>query len=126
MSAPHGWKRPFEDPIPLPRGRHLVTFLDAGNYITKLPKAEQDAPEWKAAMEAEILVATSGGPTISRGSASCGRSIGTSSAYPNQTGKRRIGAAKAVKASIVKVGAMSAFAHITDSSRTSRHVRKVP
>ena len=35
---------------------------DAGNYITKLPKAEHEAPEWQAAMEALILVATSGGP----------------------------------------------------------------
>jgi hypothetical protein len=36
----------------------------AGNYITKLPKAEHEAPEWQAAMEALILVATSGGPTM--------------------------------------------------------------
>jgi hypothetical protein len=32
--------------------------------ITKLPKAEQEAPEWQAAMEALILVATSGGPVM--------------------------------------------------------------
>jgi hypothetical protein len=25
-NAPKGWKRPFEDPIPLPRGRQLVTL----------------------------------------------------------------------------------------------------
>jgi hypothetical protein len=31
------WKRPFEDPIALPRGRQLVTLEDAGDYITKLP-----------------------------------------------------------------------------------------
>ncbi len=31
-----GWKRPFDDPIPLPDGRQLVTIEDAGNYITKL------------------------------------------------------------------------------------------
>jgi hypothetical protein len=24
------WKRPFDDPIPLPRGRQLVTLQDAG------------------------------------------------------------------------------------------------
>ena len=59
-----GWKRPFNDPIPLPRGRLLVTLEDAGNYITKLPKAEHEAVEWQAAMEALILVATSGGPTM--------------------------------------------------------------
>jgi hypothetical protein len=59
-----GWQRPFDDPIPLPRGRQLVTLEDAGNYITKLPKAEHETAEWQAAMEALILVTTSGGPTM--------------------------------------------------------------
>jgi hypothetical protein len=59
-----GWKRPFDEPIPLPRGRQLFTLQDAGTYITKLPKAEHTAPEWQAAMEALILVATHGGPTM--------------------------------------------------------------
>jgi hypothetical protein len=31
---------------------------------TTLPKAEHEAAEWQAAMEALILVATSGGPTM--------------------------------------------------------------
>jgi hypothetical protein len=53
-----------EDPIPLPRGRQLVTLEDAGRYIMKLPKAEHEAAEWQAAMEALILVAASGGPTM--------------------------------------------------------------
>jgi hypothetical protein len=56
-----GWSRRFEDPIPLPRGRLLVTLKDAGNYITKLPKAEHEAPEWLAAMECLILVAEKNG-----------------------------------------------------------------
>jgi hypothetical protein len=59
-----GWKRPFEDPIPLPRGRKLVTLQDAGNYITKLPKAEHEAPEWRAAMESLLLVMELDGPTM--------------------------------------------------------------
>ena len=58
------WSSPFEDPIPLPRGRSLVTLKDAARYITKLPKAEHSAPEWQAAMEALILVAENGGPTM--------------------------------------------------------------
>jgi hypothetical protein len=62
--AERGWKRRFEEPIPLPRGGRLVTLEDAGNCVTKLPKAEHQAPEWQAAMEALILVATSGGPTM--------------------------------------------------------------
>ena len=43
------WAREFDDPMPLPRGRELVTLEDAGNYITKLPKAEHEASEWQAA-----------------------------------------------------------------------------
>ena len=62
--ANRGWKRRFEDPIPLSRGRQLVTLEDAGTYITKLPKAQHEAPEWQASMEALILVATLGGPTM--------------------------------------------------------------
>jgi hypothetical protein len=48
----------------VPRGRQLVTLKDAGAYITKLPNAVHEAAEWQAAMEALILVATSGGPTM--------------------------------------------------------------
>jgi hypothetical protein len=62
--ADRGWKRAFDEPIPLPRGRELVTLKDAGIHITKLPKAEHQAPEWQAAMQALILVATKGGPTM--------------------------------------------------------------
>ena len=57
------WSRPFDDPIDLPGGRQLVTLEDAGNYITKLPKAEHMAPEWQDAMQALMLVAR-GGPTM--------------------------------------------------------------
>jgi hypothetical protein len=58
------WSRKFDEPIPLPRGRALVTLKDAGNYITKLPKAEHEAPEWQAAAQALLLVAERGGPTM--------------------------------------------------------------
>jgi len=64
LVADRGWKRRFQEPIPLPRGRQLVTLEDAGRYITKLPKAEHGAPEWLAAMEALILVAKHNGPTM--------------------------------------------------------------
>jgi hypothetical protein len=60
--ADRGWKRRFDEPIPLPRGRQFVTLEDAGTYITKLAKAEHKAAEWQAATEALILVAASGGP----------------------------------------------------------------
>jgi hypothetical protein len=61
---PVGWQRAFDDPIDLPRGGKLVTLQDAGNYITKLPKAEHSAPQWQDAMEALMLVATRGGPMM--------------------------------------------------------------
>ena len=51
------WYRPFDDPIPLPNVRKLLTLRDAAIYITKLPKAEHDAEEWQAAMQALILIA---------------------------------------------------------------------
>jgi hypothetical protein len=62
--ADRGWKRRLDEPIPLPRGRQIVTLKDAGRYITRLPKAEHQAAEWLAAMEALILVAEHNGPTM--------------------------------------------------------------
>jgi hypothetical protein len=58
------WSAPFDDPIPLPDGRQLVTLRDAATYITTLPKAEHDAPEWQHAMEALLLVAETNGVTM--------------------------------------------------------------
>jgi hypothetical protein len=46
----------------LPRGGRLATLEEAGR--SKLPKAEHEASEWQAAMEALILVATLGGPAM--------------------------------------------------------------
>jgi hypothetical protein len=62
--ADRGWKCPFEDPIPLPRGRQLVTLKDAADYITRLPKAEHKTPEWQAATEALIMAAENRGPLM--------------------------------------------------------------
>ena len=58
------WSRAFDEPIPLPRGRQLVTLKDAANYIQKLPKAEQDLAEWQAAVEALIMAAERRGPVM--------------------------------------------------------------
>ncbi len=58
------WSRAFDDPIPLLRGRQLVTLEDAANYIQKLPKAEQLLEEWQAAVEALLLVVELSGPTM--------------------------------------------------------------
>jgi hypothetical protein len=61
---PRGWKRPFEEPIPLPNGKRIVTLEDAGSYITKLPKADQDAERWQIAIEMLILAAENRRPTM--------------------------------------------------------------
>jgi hypothetical protein len=45
-------------------GTTLITLRDAALYTTKLPNAEHEAPEWQAAMEALLLVAEHGGPTM--------------------------------------------------------------
>jgi hypothetical protein len=58
------WDQKFFDLTELPKGKKLVTLRDAALYITKLPKAEHDAEEWQAAMEALLLVAEYDGPTM--------------------------------------------------------------
>ena len=58
------WSRAFDEPIPLPRGRQLVTLKDAAAYIQKLPEAEQQLAEWQAAVEALLLVVELNGPTM--------------------------------------------------------------
>ncbi len=58
------WEQRFFDPIILPGRKPLVTLRDAALFITELPKAEHDAEEWLAAMEALLLFAEHGGPTM--------------------------------------------------------------
>jgi hypothetical protein len=50
------WGQRFEEPIPLPKGKPLVTLRDAANYITELTKAEHQAKEWQTAID--ILMKT--------------------------------------------------------------------
>jgi hypothetical protein len=54
----------FAEPIELPKGKKPITLRDAALYITKLPKAEHDAEERQAAMQALLLVAEHDGPTM--------------------------------------------------------------
>jgi hypothetical protein len=50
------WKRCFDDPIVLPDSGQIVTLEDAGNYVTMLPKADQQLDEWQTAIECLMLV----------------------------------------------------------------------
>jgi hypothetical protein len=54
-----GWDTRFDDPIPLPRGRSLMTLRDAAAYLMRLPKVQRDAAEWQLA--GRILIATAEG-----------------------------------------------------------------
>lgn len=51
-------------PTRLAGERKLVTLRDAALCIAKLPKAEHDAEERQAAMQALLLVAEQDGPTV--------------------------------------------------------------
>jgi hypothetical protein len=42
----------------------VVTLRDAAQYITKLPKAEHGANEWRVVMEAILLAAELDGPPM--------------------------------------------------------------
>jgi hypothetical protein len=64
MAERAGWSREFDDPIPLSGGGRLVTLRDAATFITGLPDGESALPEWQAAIEALMLVADLGGPTM--------------------------------------------------------------
>jgi hypothetical protein len=55
------WSQTFFDPIELPNGRKLITLRDAALYVTKLPKAKQELPEWQAAAEVLMLIGERGG-----------------------------------------------------------------
>jgi len=58
------WSTKFDDPIPLPNGRKLVTFRDAAIYMLNLPPEARRQQEWQAAAGALVLVAERGGPTM--------------------------------------------------------------
>jgi hypothetical protein len=55
------WDHKFPEPIPVPRGKPLVTLRDAGAYITSLPLKVNDARAWQTAMECLSLAADKGG-----------------------------------------------------------------
>jgi hypothetical protein len=58
------WTREFDEPIPVSKGRQLVTLRDAAEYIQKLPEAEQLLAEWQATVEVLLLVVELNGPTM--------------------------------------------------------------
>ena len=58
------WFARFYDPIILPDARELRPYREAAEYISALPKAEQDAADWLNAMETLLLVAERNAPEM--------------------------------------------------------------
>lgn len=55
------WSDRFDDPIPLPNGRQILTLEDAAGYIQGLPKAQHRLPHWQDAVE-HLIKAAEGSP----------------------------------------------------------------
>jgi len=64
--ADEGWQRKFEDPIPLPDGRELITLRDAADYIMDLPAETASLPDWQLAMAALGRVSEVGTTKLAR------------------------------------------------------------
>jgi hypothetical protein len=58
------WSRAFDEPIALPNGRVLKTLSDAGHFVTSLPKAKHDRPEWRLAAAMLMQAADDGAPVM--------------------------------------------------------------
>lgn len=56
------WDQRFSEPIVVPKGKTLATLRDAGDYISKLPKAEHEAMAWQTAARCLMQAADSSGP----------------------------------------------------------------
>jgi hypothetical protein len=55
------WSTPFDEPIPLRRGRELTTLQHAADYIMTLPEDVQQQECWQIAVENLINAAEIGG-----------------------------------------------------------------
>lgn len=56
------WDLEFFEPIPLPGKRKaLVTLRDAAKYMTRLPRAEQNAEHWRPAATLLAIIGEKGG-----------------------------------------------------------------
>ena len=94
------WDQEFFDPIILPGGKPLLALCDAAHYIIKLPKAERDAEDWEAAMQALLLVAEQDRPTMLA-------RIGSSFEPPRRTCVRPIMERQALEEAEIKEGSMT-------------------
>jgi len=59
-----GWGRELDEPSRCRKAASSFFLRDAANYSTALPAKEATLAKWRAAIEALILVADLGGPTM--------------------------------------------------------------
>ena len=55
------WSTSFDEPIPLPGRRKLLTLQEAADYIMQLPEDAQREAHWQTAIETLISAAETGG-----------------------------------------------------------------
>jgi len=55
------WSTSFDEPIPLPNGRKLLSLQEAADYIMQLPEDAQHEAHWQTAIETLINAAETGG-----------------------------------------------------------------
>ena len=55
------WSTPFDDPVPIRRGRTLATLQQAADYVMALPEDVQHEPHWQTAVEHLIQAAETRG-----------------------------------------------------------------
>ncbi|MGV7216514.1 hypothetical protein [Bradyrhizobium sp. UFLA05-112] len=55
------WSTSFDEPIPLPNRRKLLTLQEAADYIVQLPEDAQHEAHWQTAIETLINAAETGG-----------------------------------------------------------------
>jgi hypothetical protein len=58
------WSRKFDDPIPLPGRKPILTLRDAARYIMPLSAKDKKSDAWQAAIEALLMAAEERGPIM--------------------------------------------------------------
>ena len=58
------WDRPFDQPVPLPKGAPAQTLRHAADYIRTLPPPERERREWRLAIQMLIDAAEDRGPML--------------------------------------------------------------
>jgi hypothetical protein len=58
------WDRPFDQPVPLPKGPPARTLRDAADYIRRIPKIKRSRLEWRLVVHLLIEAAEDRAPLM--------------------------------------------------------------